>query len=181
MVSSYYYLVSSLPSIQLESIPQMTCVDYIDICKMQLTQKDLDILLEVVKGDLSTVKNETVEKWNLFSGALKFELALQRAERLEIKDTTPYISTDFSYPSIKDIVRNAISNSSPLEGERILNAAKLAYLDELEMNHYFNLTNIIVYYLRLSILERETSFDFNGGDAEFKRLLSNIQTSIKSY
>lgn len=137
--------------------------------------------MEVVEGDPKEVKNETVEKWNFFSSALKYELAIQRAERMDIKDTAPYISTEFSFPSIKDVVRNAISNSSPLEGERLLNATRLAYLDELEMNHYFDITNIIVYYLRLSILERETAFDFDGGDTEFKRLLSNIQTSIKSY
>ncbi len=181
MVADYYYLVSSLPELQLEAPPLISREEFLSLCEEQLTDRDLSIMQALVSGVSGTGGSETAAQWVSFSDSLDAELASQRAQRMNLKDQSSYIPQELPPASIVDLVAKAMSDLSPLESERLLDEARLAFLDELAVNHHFDLTRIIVYYLKLTILDREQSFEFDRGDAEFRRLLSNIQTSIRSY
>ncbi|MFH0827465.1 MAG: DUF2764 family protein, partial [Candidatus Omnitrophota bacterium] len=57
-------------------------------------------------------------------------------------------------PAISHLALNAHRSPSLLEGERMLDAERWRFLDELSLGHYFDLDFLIVYLLKLLILER---------------------------
>lgn len=179
-MSSYYYLISTLPTLDPEKGLALTEAEFLVLCEKHLTRNDFRVISSVT-GAETDLPNSTLRAWLEFEQSLNHALAEERAQRLEHVKNEMYVNTFEKNPQIAEAVRKAVTEESPLLGEKILDAAKFAFLDDLEVNHFFDLTKLIVYYLKLRILEREQYFDFVRGDEEFKRLLSNIQTSIKSY
>lgn len=175
--------MSTLPVLDPEKELNIDENEFLELCATHLTKKDLQLIssLQGNAVDDKSVHNRTIDAWMEFSTGLQMELAQQRAELLDVPDKESYKRGHIISPLIRETVHRALSSSSPLESERILDAAKFAFLSELETNHHFDITKLIVFYLKLKILIRRQYFDFELGDEEFKRLLSNIKTSIKSY
>ncbi|MBU2250847.1 MAG: DUF2764 domain-containing protein, partial [Candidatus Omnitrophica bacterium] len=63
-----------------------------------------------------------------------------------------------------------VDNSSPLEAERKLLLLRWNFIQEQESGHHFDLTWLILYFLKLQILERLFSFDKDKGLVLFDQL-----------
>ena len=70
-------------------------------------------------------------------------------------DVTKYLRHErYIEPPIAHLAMNAYRSPSPLEGERILDEARWQKLEELSFGHYFDLEFLLIYALKLLILER---------------------------
>lgn len=67
-------------------------------------------------------------------------------------------------------VKALLSEGNPLEKEKKLLLARWQYIEELEVGHFFDIEFIILYYLKLQLLEQLFSFDKEKGQKIFDGL-----------
>ena len=70
------------------------------------------------------------------------------------------------------LAEQAFNADSPLMAEEILNKARWRYLDELEFGHYFDIEILVIFFIKLQILERISSFDAEVGSERLNAIVS---------
>ncbi|MEW6008259.1 MAG: DUF2764 family protein [Candidatus Omnitrophota bacterium] len=151
----YTYLISSLPSLQFGTKPPFSFKEFIIYCQRFIPDADIQILKKLsISGDYSTIVQATLKKWQDFDSTLRNELVKNRAQRMHI-DPGRYLRKDrFPEAFITNIAITALRSSSILEAEKILDLARWQALDDFCFGHYFDLDFLIIYCLKLLILER---------------------------
>lgn len=158
-MSEYYiYLISSLTMLQLGMKPPFSFENFLQICQDKIPESDMDILKTLSpKGPQDhrqTIVHPTLKKWHALDAALRNELVRIRAARKHL-DPAKYLRADgAAEPYIARAAMNAYRNPSALDAEKALDEERWRLLDELARGHYFDLDALIVYALKLLILER---------------------------
>ena len=138
-----------------------------------LTEKDFDTLKNaklVPVGEPQS--NKILEKWNNWEISLRNELVKMRASK-KGQDGEKYIADGFETDSL-EIAREAFQASTPLDAELILNKARWDYLETLEAEHYFDLAKVIIYFLKLQILQRKLLINKEKGKTAFSEIYTVI-------
>jgi hypothetical protein len=108
---------------------------------------------------------------------VKRELNDQRSKKLGLS-SPKYHNDGEKEGRIGEAVRQAISNENALDAELSLLSLKWKYLDEIAALHYFDVEALLSYAVKLQLLKRKSLFTKEEGNAEFKRLFSNLQSEI---
>lgn len=157
MPNNYIYLISTLPTLHFSMKPAFTFDNFILYCQRFICDKDIEILKSTsISGEYIYDKNiqPTIKKWQDFDTDLRNELVKIRSSRRHI-DFSKYLRQEgYPGPYITHIAINAHRNPSILEAEKMLDQERWHFLDELTFGHYFDLDFLIIYALKLLILER---------------------------
>lgn len=156
MAGYYIYLVSSLSMLHFQAKPPLTLEKFFQQASELLPQEDVRILKACAQKNIyeQPIDQSTLSKWRIFDTALRNEIVKVRSSRKKT-DPAKYLRQDGSTePAISHLALNAHRSPSLLEGERMLDAERWRFLDELSLGHYFDLDFLIVYLLKLLILER---------------------------
>lgn len=157
MPNYYTYLISSLPMLQFGANPPFSYEALLQKCRDLIPEEDVGILKTVsISGEYScgAVRISTLKKWIDFDTALRNELVRVRSARRRI-DAQRYLRGDtFTQPSLAHNVMGAYRSSGLLEAEKALDQARWQTLNELSVGHFFDLDSLIIYALKLQILER---------------------------
>jgi len=149
MKNSYYYLIASLPMLEFGMKPAFSHEEFLERCRSQLTARDMDIIENEIEAGSCVLR-----EWNRFDRSLRNELARARAVRMQ-KDPQQCIKKEISLdPFISPFSHWAVSQESPLDAELYLDRVMWEKLEELEAGHYFDIENLVIYSLKLKILER---------------------------
>ena len=145
------------------------------MCCEQLSEGDYSLLAE---ADLTWRPGQQtaaalLASWWRFDRSLHNELVKLRASKRG-EEAERYLQGETEMFAAQDLARIAFSQESPLQAEAMLNRARWSYLDELELGHYFDLEKLIIYYLRLQILERKNSFNREKGTANFQTIYQSV-------
>ncbi len=137
--------------------PTIRLEDFIARCAQLIPEQDLDFIKRVISTDayaLDLPKNSLLLKWKEFDLVLRNELARARAARKKISPEK-FLRQGAPFDiNITHIAQASLRQVSILEAERYLDLERWRLLDELVMGHYFDLDFLLVYALKLSILER---------------------------
>jgi len=181
-VSQYYFLVASLPLLAFEDRDATEPAAFLESLGDHLPPAELETVA-AARIDAPSVEAgagaayPVIENWNRFERGLRNALVRLRASR---SDPGEFIRRDANGDAADDPVeiaeaaREAHAHESPLSGEGILNRARWAHLDELEVGHFFDLDRIIVYYLKLQILARRRLFTRRDGEQRFAAINEQI-------
>jgi hypothetical protein len=175
-VASYYYLVATLPMLRYDGSAPFGCDTFLELCKGKVSDSDYDIISKALANDPSN--HLFLKKWQTFSQMVKQELNDQRSRKLSLSSAKYHNAGPKEY-AITDAVRLAVGNDNPLEAEMDLMLLFWKYLEELATLHTFDLEGLLSYALKLQLLERKGLFTREDGNAEFKRLFSNLQSEIE--
>ncbi len=148
--------------------------EFFDSCESILTEKDY----KTVKNSRiipleEKPANQVLEKWNNWERSLRNELVKMRAGK-KGQDSEKYVSAGGLETGTAEVAREAFQASMPLDAESILNKARWDYLEMLEAGHYFDLGKIIIYFLKLQILQRKLQINKEKGKAAFAEIYSSI-------
>jgi hypothetical protein len=135
--------------------PHFSFEVFLGKCAGLIPEKDREVLKSLPSGDFSRQKNEVLERFSGFETLLKNELVKLRAARKKVP-AEKYLRSAQGYAG-EAIYHRAVAaqrNPSPLEGERILDQTRWEFLDTLSLGHYFDADFLIIYALKLLILER---------------------------
>ena len=155
MANFYPYLISSLPMLHFEGHIPFSFEKFLNICQEFISEKDMEVLRKLQTDDLFKQKIDIIKKFSDFEILLRNELVRLRAARKNIL-SEKYLRTidQFSDATIHHLGLAAVRHHSAVDAEKILDQARWGFLDTLLFGHYFDLEALIVYGLKLLILER---------------------------
>lgn len=156
---NYYYLISSLPSLTLETAPPFSFAEFVKLCSEHLTKNDLGTLLSLDSETEEPIKNSCVRSWKDRESLLRNALTKLRAVRLK-KDAAPYIrETEISDSRADKIASEALARDNPLDRELLLDKFRWQQAEELAGFNPFSSDALIAYALKLKLAERWAGFD----------------------
>lgn len=176
MPSYYIYLISSLPMLHFTANPAISLENFLERCAELIPERDFKFIQQVISTDayaLDLSGNSILLKWKEFDLALRNELARARSARKKIS-ADKFLRQGASFDiNITHIAQTSLRQNSILEAERYLDVERWAVLDELASGHYFDLDFLIVYALKLVILERWVKIGSADKSKMAEKVLSN--------
>jgi len=174
-LTQYYYLVASLPLLRFDEAAPVSSGEWLETCREQAASADYELLARISFADLSVRRGDPA-LWREFASwetALRNELAVQRAQRLG-RDPGPFLRPAPFQAGLTALAREALAAGSPREVEAALDRRRWYLLDELEAGTGFDLGRLIVYHLKLLLLERMNRFRPGTGGEAFAREYSGV-------
>ncbi len=180
-MAQYYFTASSLPLLTIDSKPGISKEDFLSSCDLHMSDKDYNILINssIQIPDNEEALHGVSSKCWAWEKSLRNELVKLRASNMSLSADN-YIKEGEVVFGTHRIAGEAFKIESPLDAENYLNAARLAYLESLTVGHYFDLTFLVVYYLKLQILERASFFDSEKGFDKYQTIYKNILETYES-
>ncbi len=173
MKEHYYYVISSLPYLSLNDELPIRKIDFLSVCKENLKTTDFEMLrsIDLFEADQDKAPLDIIRCFFRWDRGVRNALVKLRAERLGL-DPVDFIRGDMSDHLTGHFAEEAFNADSPLIAENILNKARWKYLDELEFGHYFDLEILVIFFIKLQILERISSFDADQGRERLNAIVS---------
>lgn len=172
MSSSYYYLISSLPLLRWGTHPAIADGDFLAQCEGQLPPAALAELkaVSLLPGsDHAPVGIEAA--WHAWDDYIRNHLARARASH-QHRDVAPMLRSERDvFPTERREVDELLANDNPLERERALDHLRWRRLDSLEAGHPFDFDRLVVYRLKLLLLDKWTQFDGETGARNLAELV----------
>lgn len=159
---NYCYLLSSLPYLTFGSKPPISHAALAERSRPWLAGSSLGLFEQagIAPGfPPPEVPCRTLRSWFEFENGLRTELARRRSGGRD----RPERPGGASLGRILAAADRAFQASHPLEGEIRLITERWEYLNELGAVQYFNLPALIIYSLKLQLLERLSTFDEKRG------------------
>jgi hypothetical protein len=168
MPDFYTYIIASLPALTFPALPPINRQKFLDACRDLVGTEEFSLLKAISKPGLlrpfgarndgywpaSTAPYPVLARVLDFETALRNELVGLRAGRKR-KDPQKYIRENIYWsPEAIHAAMAAYKDISILDAEKILDLERWRYLDELCAGHFFDFEFLIVYALKLKILER---------------------------
>lgn len=177
-MSLYYYLVASLPSLYPDQPASITGDQFLACAEPCVSAKDYEDLEAILDGRVAK-HSRAASAFSIFRKNLVEMLAEERAKRL-------YSSTDgYDFEGecdsyVGNAVRQAVASSDPLEGEMILMKTYWKFLDAFSVDNIFSFEAVCIYAIKLSLITRQYRFNKEEGKAVFKKVFTELQTSIEN-
>lgn len=176
MNEQYYYLVVSLPELAFDQPPPLTTAEFLNRCEGQLPEDRFRLLEKATLFQEKPAQTPLamLNRWYQFEHALRNALARERGRRLD-RDPLPSLRGDAFDADAQAVAGRVLELASPWAAEEQLDLARWKFLDELEVENYFNLEKLVIYLLKLKILERRASFSEETG----RKKLEAFQTAAR--
>ncbi len=176
-MASYYYLVATLPSLRYDGQLPFSTEAFLSLCRHHVQRKHYTLLTMAINGLQSS--HPFIREYQHFASMVQKELTEQRSRKLSISNPS-YKNEGEKETRISDVVRQALSQEDVLQAEMLLLQLHWSFVDELSFLHTFDIEGLLGYALKLRMLQRKHLFTQEEGNAEFKRLFSNIQSEIEN-
>ncbi|RKY80721.1 hypothetical protein DRQ15_01760 [candidate division KSB1 bacterium] len=160
-MDKYYYFVSQLPVLFFDQESYMSTEYFLQEAEKWLSAKDFRTLSAVDINDFSLDKKcpQVLKQYKQFEFNLRNDLALWRkAQRMGQE----YKPVNFPVSVIKE--------GNPLEIEKKLLLLRWNLIEEKQQEHHFDLEFLILYFLKLQILDRLSSFNKEKGQEIFQKI-----------
>jgi len=160
-MTKYYYLVSSLPYLRWGRELAVTTGFFLGECAKWLTPEDMKILRSAdAKCHEGRCEDTAVLKeWKEFDLRLRTKLSEIREAK---KQGEEYAAGD--------LLKIVMEKENPLLREQALAKIKLAFIEAQSTGYYFDINWLVLYFLRMQILERLAAFDKDKGEEIFYHL-----------
>ena len=172
-MDKYFFTVASLPHlfITLDSFP--TVSEFLESCESHLSPSDMSVLKKANILNYTELEtgNSVLNQWNKWEYSLRIEIAKIRANKLNRSDEYENIESEIN---LSQSLKNLTTIDSPLDAEMEIIKLRWEFLDDLELMHYFDIEKIIIYYLRLQILERKKNMERKKGMEAYQKLYTKI-------
>jgi hypothetical protein len=160
MKEQYYYVITSLPYLSLNEELPIRKDDFLANCEKYLKKTDLDILESVSLFDAeeNEIPLDVIRRFFRWERGIRNALVRLRAESMGL-EPDEFVRDEIVDHSQTLLAEEAFNTDSPLMAEEILNKARWRYLDELEFEHYFDIERLAIFFIKVQMLERISSFD----------------------
>lgn len=170
-MSSYYYLMSSLPMLKADGEMPFSYDAFLRMCSGNVSPARYQMLENLTAA---SSEGPMVSQWAKFYGTLNKELVYQRNQKLGRPCQAP---NNRDSDAVR-IITAVMNEKNPLEAEKILLTLQFQKLDELVNMHYFDDCALVGYAMKLKLLERKTVFRQQEGKAELGRIVDGLQQQI---
>lgn len=160
-MDKYYYFVSQLPVLYFEREAPLDSDRYLHEAGKWLSPMDYSVLAAVnmQEVDRTGVRNKVLRDYQKFEFSLRDDIARWRSGQKSGGEYKPAM-----FPA------SLIKEGNPLQIEVKLLRVRWNYIDEVERDHHFDLEFLVLYFLKLQILQKLTTFNKERGLQTFKNL-----------
>jgi hypothetical protein len=159
MANQYYYLVASLPYLHFDRKCPISTESFLAECKKWLSEYDMALLTSasINTHNIKPSAALAVKQWAEFDGDLRGEIAAVRKNTQDKRNDKPGLSA-----------RMVFEQPHPLLMEQAFEKIRWQFLDSLEAGNFFDINFLVVYFLKLQIMERLAMFDKKTGEKAFQ-------------
>lgn len=154
----YIYLISSLPQLSFAGSAPFSLESFLVRCRDLISVQDNQALEDLCRQDIDVLAQSPkgcLKDWVRFEIGLRNELVRLRAKDKKVDPAKFLRSGDYPSAHLSFIALNAHRHSGHLlESEKILDQERWNFLDQLSFGHYFDFDFLLIYALKLKILER---------------------------
>lgn len=161
-MDKYFYMVSQLPTLVFDRENSITTEDFLEEAGKWVSKSDLTKLTSARLFDKEAAPDENAK---VLRSLLEFESQFRNELgewRKAQRDGSDYKPETFA-PSL-------VKEGNPLEVEKKLLKASWDRIDAEESGHHFDLGALILYYLKLQILDKLSVFDNDLGMEKFQTM-----------
>ncbi|MCK4912225.1 MAG: DUF2764 family protein [Candidatus Omnitrophica bacterium] len=158
-MDKYYYFVAQLPLLIFGQECYASKQHFLEQAKKWLSDKDFVIISGVSLNDfyLREDDNKVLSQYKNFEKSLKKEIESFRKN--ENRGENYLLNSKLN-----------LEEGTPLEIEKALLRLRWKFIEFLEEGHFFDLEILIVYFLKIQILEKLFTFDRDKGTVIFDKL-----------
>ena len=181
-MGSYFYLMAQLPFLIYEQKPPMSSERFKALASYFLNSTDSSLLKHLSLDPAFSQKktdSDFIDNWREFERALRLNLAKERAIKLK-RDTMQMVNPPLFPLEAANAASKAVDESSPLEGEVIIDKARWTAIDSMTGSDNFHRNAVYAYFLKLLLLERREAFNTEKGFTEYKSLYASILESAQN-
>lgn len=146
---NYYYLLASLPSLQLTAAPPIELEVLLQSSREQLTDKDFQELSAILAGG---GESAFARRWRDFDERLRLLVARQRAERRSLDVSELPSESGAPDLSLQNQVLDAFAAEDPMERERRLDTLRWRWLENDSAFDPFAKAAVFSYALRFELV-----------------------------
>ena len=161
MLGKYYYLVASLPYLRFGGKSPVTKGSFFKECRKWLNPGDIETVLGVDLKDpwIRPGDPAVVKEWKTFDLELRTALAGTRKKNgLAVKSDTPWF------------LKDALAQKDPLSREKAIEKARWDFISGEEYRYMFDMSRLVLYSIKVQILERLAAFEHEKGKKTFDKL-----------
>jgi hypothetical protein len=161
MHNKYYYLLSSLPYLVFEIKKQITREDFLNESEKWLSKKDIATLKNINFNNLTHEEKDPdiLKEWKNFNTFLKEEIKTMRmAQKTHSKEL------------LSENLKAIYEEKNPLLMEKRFEKTRWDFIEQKEFSYNFDINSLILYFLKLQILERLLAFNKVEGAKIFEEL-----------
>jgi hypothetical protein len=165
-MDKYYYFIAQLPTLFFRKEPDITIDRFMNEAEKWLDPNDFEILCSLDLQSVAINRGEPADlkKYKNFENDLRTDIAAFRgAQRKDLE----YKPSSFPLSAIKE--------GNPLEVEIRFMEFRWQFLDEMEREHHFDFTNVVIYFLKLLLLQRYFTFEKEKGLQRFQMLYHEVR------
>lgn len=175
---AYYYFAASLPTLNFDQKSPLSIDTFLSDCERLLTKKDfVSVQRAVFQEGYDSARHPVVQKWLQFQHAIQVEALFVRCARQK-KDPKTYYSGEYvKNLKVADMVVEFFTHSDLSESEKVLDRHRWEFLTELEAGNQFDFSFILVYALKLKILNKWDNISSPEGRALWNEM-KNIEIPL---
>jgi len=160
MSNKYYYLVASLPYLKFGEKGGISRDSFVQECEKWLSGEDLDVILgiDIKEPDIREGEALLAREWKEFDLGLRAIIARTR-ERKE------YVSKDIPFE-----IKDALDQRDPLLTEKAIEKIRWGFIEGEEPKYMFDTNWLILYCIKIQLLERLAQFDHEKGTETFDKV-----------
>lgn len=176
MGANYFYLISSLPTLTLGGDMLYSSQEFMDYCKLQLSESEYARLEQVALLPSDTSISPAHERWNAFETELRNAAVHIRANKKKC-DPTPYLKASKAmFGGLETHVQDAFSHH-PMGMEKHLDETRWQFLDGLIVGKDFTFDAVVVYKIKLLLKEKRYGLERDEGRDALEQILNEKLTS----
>ena len=176
-MSQYYFFVSQLPLLHFGQTPPLTADEFRDMCTDYLSPRHLALLAATLVEKAHAPSSPVLESWKGWERSLRNALVTIRAKAKGI-DPHAYLKAADYIVGVPETAQEAVGSETPLDAEMVLAKASWRILEDLEVGHHFDEEKLVLYGLKLRILDRISQWTREAGEETFRAFREDMQNQI---
>lgn len=170
-MSEFHYFASSLPFLRLGTESPMRSEEFLDQAQYHLPPGQWQSLSAIALTPREDAAGATETRWNRFETCLRNAVARCRARKLK-KEAHAYTRLEEdAFGHLESQVQEAFGRD-PLNMEEHLDLIRWQFLDDLAVGHLFDYDALVIYRIRLLLLEKRGGLDPENGQARLDDLMT---------
>ncbi len=174
-MAGYYYLVSSLPMLELGRVPQVTSESFLESASRCLSPALAGRLATVaLLPDGTPACSATHAMWISWETFARNTIASHRAS-LQDAEHRPVAHPEIdAFPMDQHVMEDilATQKENPIKRERMLDELRWHWLDQLSVRHEFDFDALVNYRLRLLLVEKWVGLDPQAGWTRLEEIVT---------
>ena len=172
MSADLFYFLSSLPTLRWSEKAPLTYAGFMESCSEKLGEEYAEKLAQLQLLPKEDATGQIARQWLDFEAFVRNTVGDLRKARMRGQSVifTRHETTHLS-PSDAKRLEEIMGMASPLERENALDLFRWKYLDGLASEHFYDFASLEIYALKLLLLEKQASRQFDQGQASFKTLM----------